>query len=280
MSILEYEQKIEAPAPKIWQVLWQEQTYSEWTSVFNAGSYAISDFTEGSEFQFLSPNGSGVYGHIAKCVPNAFIEFQYEGEVRAYQKIDSDFDWKKVRESYRFIEDEKGILLSVSLVGMQEHASFFNTAFPKALLNVKKMAEEPLFLTVDAFVKGSLGEIWELWVQPNHIMEWNHASDDWHTPFAENELKKDGQFCYRMAAKDGSVSFDFKGIYSKVIKEAEIAYTIEDGRLVTVTFEQVGNQVHIQEKFEAETLHSLSLQEQGWNAILAQFKRYAESNIG
>jgi uncharacterized protein YndB with AHSA1/START domain len=107
-------------------------------------------------------------------------------------------------------------------------------------------------------------------------MAWNHASDDWHCPAAENNLVPGGNFTYRMAAKDGSVSFDFNGTFQKVEPMKLLTYYIEDGRYVEVKFEEEGEYVNIIETFEPEEVNSLDLQQQGWQLILNNFKAHAE----
>lgn len=120
--------------------------------------------------------------------------------------------------------------------------------------------------------------VWEFWTKPEHITKWNNASDDWHTPRAENDLRVGGKFLSRMEAKDGSFGFDFAGVYTEVKTNELIAYTIDDGRNVKVTFEAKDNTTKIITTFEAETQNSIEMQRNGWQAILNSFKKYAESN--
>lgn len=131
-------------------------------------------------------------------------------------------------------------------------------------------------ITVEATVNVPVEKAWQFWTAPEHIMQWNNASDDWHTPKAENNLWVGGSFSYTMAAKDGSLSFDFAGVYDKVREPELIEYTIADGRKVKVNFTGTGNQTKVTETFEAESVHSTELQQQGWQAILNNFKKYAE----
>ncbi len=135
-------------------------------------------------------------------------------------------------------------------------------------------------ITVETIVNKSIDQVWEKWTMPKHIMEWNNASDDWYTPSAENDLRAGGSFNYKMAARDGSFSFDFGGIYTEVIPGKKISYTlgytIDDGRKVVVEFSQKDGGVKIVETFEAEQTNSLEMQRSGWQAILDNFKRYAE----
>lgn len=131
-------------------------------------------------------------------------------------------------------------------------------------------------ITVKTNVNTSIEKAWETWTKPEHVVNWNNASEDWHTPSAKNDLKVGGEFCYTMAAKDGSVSFDFKGIYTVVDAYKRIAYTLEDNRKVDILFENDNNQTIITETFEAETMNSIELQQMGWQAILDNYKHYTE----
>ena len=131
-------------------------------------------------------------------------------------------------------------------------------------------------ITIEATINAPIEKVWKLWTTPEDIMQWNNASDDWHTPAATNDLRDGGKFTSTMAAKDGSFSFDFEGVYDKVITNEHIAYTIADGRKVTIAFERNGNETKVTETFEAENTHSLEMQQSGWQAILNNFKKYAE----
>ena len=131
-------------------------------------------------------------------------------------------------------------------------------------------------IKVEAKVKASLAHVWDSWTNTEDIMAWNHASDDWYCPAAENNLVPEGNFTYRMAAKDGSVVFDFHGTYQKVEPMNLISYYIEDGRYVEVKFEEEGEYVNIIETFEPEEVNSLDLQQQGWQLILNNFKAHSE----
>ena len=137
---------------------------------------------------------------------------------------------------------------------------------------------EKIFIEVQVNVEASLGKVWECWNGPEHIVNWNFASDDWCAPQAAVDLKPGGQFVCRMESKDGTVGFDFKGIYD-VIKPMElIEYTLEDDRTVRIEFKERENGVQLIEKFEAEHENSVELQQAGWQAILNNFKQYVESN--
>ncbi len=132
-------------------------------------------------------------------------------------------------------------------------------------------------VTVRATIHAPVEVVWKYWRTPEDIVRWNNASDDWHTPAAENDLREGGYFNYRMEARDMSTGFDFGGIYSKVLLNKLIEYTIGDGRKVKVAFNPLGDQTEIVETFETETLNPVELQRKGWQAILDNFKKYVES---
>lgn len=133
-------------------------------------------------------------------------------------------------------------------------------------------------LKVSADVNAPVDKVWTLWNEPEHITKWNQASDDWHAPASRNDLRVGGEFSTTMAAKDGSFSFDFGGVYTEVDTHKKIAYTMGDGRTVVNTFTSKGDQTHIESVFEAESQNPEEMQQQGWQAIMNSFKKYAESH--
>lgn len=132
-------------------------------------------------------------------------------------------------------------------------------------------------ITVETTVHAPIEKVWAFWTTPEHIQQWNNASDDWHTPSVTNDLRNGGAFNYQMAARDGSFAFDFGGIYDEVAAQQKISYTIADGRKVEVLFSPVGNATQVTESFEAEGMNPMEMQQSGWQAILDNFKKYAES---
>ena len=137
---------------------------------------------------------------------------------------------------------------------------------------------EKVQITVEATVNAPIEKVWHAWTNPKDIMAWNNASDDWHTPHATNDLRVGGSFLSTMAAKDGSFSFDFEGIYDEVVLHKTIAYSLADDRKIKVTFTPKGNETFISETFDAETENSVELQQGGWQAILNNFKKHVENN--
>lgn len=132
-------------------------------------------------------------------------------------------------------------------------------------------------ITIETVVKTDMETVWNAWSAPEHITQWCHATDDWHAPYAENDLRTGGTFKTTMAARDDSFSFDFGGTYSVVKPHQLIEYVMADGRQVSVSFAKGNDGVKVIEKFEAEGTNSLEMQQAGWQAILENFRKHAES---
>ncbi|MCD8740698.1 SRPBCC family protein [Mucilaginibacter roseus] len=133
-------------------------------------------------------------------------------------------------------------------------------------------------ITVQATINAPVEKVWTYWNAPEHITQWCQASADWHAPYAENDLRPDGKFKTTMAAKDGSVSFDFEGVYTEVEPQKTISYTMADGRMVTIEFEGNDNITTVTETFDPENTNPIEMQRGGWQAILNSFKQYTEEN--
>ncbi len=133
-------------------------------------------------------------------------------------------------------------------------------------------------ITVRATVEAPLEKVWAYWNEPEHIVQWAFASDDWEAPEAENDLRVGGTFRTVMTAKDKSAGFDFTGTYTDVVKHALIEYDMDDGRHVRVTFAETPEGVVITETFDPENENSKEVQRAGWQAILDTFKKHVETS--
>ena len=119
--------------------------------------------------------------------------------------------------------------------------------------------QEKTIITVENTIDAPIEKVWEYWTKPEHIIQWNNASGDWHTPRAENDLRVGGKFVSRMEAKDGSFGFDFGGAYDAVTTNEYIEYTLGDSRKVKIIFKADGNKTKVTESFEAESTHPIEV---------------------
>ncbi len=133
-------------------------------------------------------------------------------------------------------------------------------------------------ITIEATVQAPVDKVWKYWNEPAHIMQWCQASPEWHAPAAKNDLRTGGTFSTTMAAKDGSMSFDFGGVYDQVKTNELIEYTLGDGRKVKIVFSKAGDATKVVESFEPEGQNPREMQQAGWQAILNSFKDHTEKN--
>lgn len=134
-------------------------------------------------------------------------------------------------------------------------------------------------ILVEVNIAAPISVVWDAWLNPTHIVNWYFASSDWCCPRAELDCSVGGTFSIRMEAKDQSFGFDFKGTFTAVDKEKQLQYILEDGRQVALYLNPSDHGVHISWEFEPETENPEDLQQQGWQAILINFKRYIEQSL-
>lgn len=139
--------------------------------------------------------------------------------------------------------------------------------------------KQPVSITVHTLVHAPLQMVWQYWTEPQHIKNWNSASPDWETTQATSELKVGGRFSYTMQAKDGSSGFAFSGTYVEILPQQLLAFQLDDGRQVRITFEAHGDTTSLTETFDAEQYHTAEQQQSGWQAILDHFKAYTEAAL-
>lgn len=130
-------------------------------------------------------------------------------------------------------------------------------------------------ITVEATVAAPIAKVWSAWNTPDDIIQWNAASDDWHTTKSTVDLRVGGEYSSRMEAKDGSFGFDFAGTYTQVIEHKLIESAFGDRKLL-VEFLESADGVIVRETFEAEETHSIEQQRFGWQSILNKFKAHVE----
>lgn len=130
-------------------------------------------------------------------------------------------------------------------------------------------------MSVETIVHAPIEKVWAAYTTPGDIMQWNAASDDWHTVSANVDLRVGGTFSSRMEAKDGSMGFDFAGTYTNIVPQRLIEYGFGD-RSASVAFDPRPDGVRVAISFDAESTHSIEQQQAGWQAILDNFARHVE----
>lgn len=278
MNQLEFNIEINAKAENVWFVLWNDFNYRKWTSAFSEGSYAISDWKEGSGVHFLAADGRGMYSKIKTLIPAQQMSFEHIGNIVDFieQPVGEDSKaWTGGTENYYLTEADGLTHLKVTVDVIEEYEDYFTEKFPNALHLIKLLSENPS-IKIETLIYAPIEKVWDCWTNPLHIVNWNFASPDWHCPNAQNDLRAGGEFSYTMASKDGTMSFDFGGVYNEVFENERIVYHLEDGRKVEIYFTNVEDKVKVVEIFETENMNALELQEMGWQAILNNFAQYVQ----
>jgi uncharacterized protein YndB with AHSA1/START domain len=145
MTTLEFKIEINAPKEKVWDVLWNDATYKQWTAVFCEGTYVVSDWKEGSKIHFLSPNGDGMNSVIYKKIPNEYIAFKHISELKNFVEMPIDpktQGWTGAMETYQLTENNGLTVLEVKMDSVEKYVDYFKTTFPKGLDMLKKLSEE------------------------------------------------------------------------------------------------------------------------------------------
>ena len=130
-------------------------------------------------------------------------------------------------------------------------------------------------ITVETTVQAPIAAVWKAYTNPDDIVRWNAASDDWHTTSSHVDLRVGGEFSSRMEAKDGSFGFDFAGTYTRVTTNSLLEYSFGD-RNARIEFTEQPDGIRVRVAFDAETTHPVEQQRAGWQAILDNFRRHVE----
>jgi uncharacterized protein YndB with AHSA1/START domain len=144
LSRLSYSTTIDAPKEVVWRTMLEDETYRKWTSVFHEGSYAVTDWKEGSKALFLGPDGSGMVSRVAEHRPNEFLSLEHQGMVKDGIEDTSSAEvrkWAGARENYTLREDKGRSTLTVDMDTSDDHKKYFEETWPKALAALKELAE-------------------------------------------------------------------------------------------------------------------------------------------
>ncbi|RFN59940.1 SRPBCC family protein [Marixanthomonas ophiurae] len=144
MKRKEYTVTISASQEKVWEVLWSDETYRKWTAPFAEGSYAETDWKEGSKVLFLGPNGNGMISGIKTRNEPTYMSIEHLGIIVDGKKDTSSEevkDWAGAMENYTLEEKDGKTKLTVEVDIAEAYLNSFEKAFPKALQIVKELSE-------------------------------------------------------------------------------------------------------------------------------------------
>lgn len=133
--------QIESQAEKLWQQLWDKESYKKWTNVFCAGSYyEAASLQVGESVHFLTPSGEGMFAIVEEHIPNKKIVFKHLGELSNFQEQINPL-WESAIEQYELIENTSDLTLVVTVDTLEMYETHMNLVFPKALDVLKRLVE-------------------------------------------------------------------------------------------------------------------------------------------
>ncbi len=132
-------------------------------------------------------------------------------------------------------------------------------------------------VTIETVVNAPVATVWSSWTEPDHIIHWNFASDDWCCPSATSDLRVGGVYVARMEARDGSFGFDFSAVFGEVDVNRAITLNMDDGRTARTTFDVTPSGTVVRTVFDAEGENAIDMQRAGWQSILDNFRKYTET---
>ena len=280
------------------QLVWDAFTKTEMLEQWFAPKPFITktksmNFREGGHWHYamISPDGKAYWGRTD------FIEIkpiEYYTSLDAFSNEAGEIDEQLPRATWVVNFRDKGETSLVEMIitykslsdletiikmGMQEGLTATLEALSELLITLTKDKKmETTKITVKATVAADVKKAWDYYTNPKHITKWNFADPSWHCPSAENDMRIGGKYLARMEAKDGSFGFDFEAIYSELIPGEKFTYGMPDGRQINVAFNNRGDNTDVIIVFDAETVNSIELQQNGWQAILNNYKKYTENN--
>ena len=264
----------------LWEMIVDVDHYRYWTTAFSQGSTFIGDWSQGSRIRFVMDDETGnVSGMISEVVlngwPNA-ISIKHVGLVmNGVEDTESEeaLFWTPAYENYTF--EQEG-LDQCWFIMTQDIPESVETEFIENWKHAFELIEQRLKsvelsthpITIQSTSTYTPEQLWDRLTQSDLVKTWNHASEDWHCPKAENDLRIGGEFHYEMAAKDGSMSFDFWGIYTLIDINRSLHFILGDHRNVSIEIVKKPYGCLVIERFEPEQENDVHLQRLGWQAIL------------
>ncbi len=140
MVTLKFKTYIDAPREKVWEALWNDDNYRQWTEAYTPGSHAISDWNESDPIRFMDAKNNGMFGVIETKIDNEVMVFKQLGDV--LDGVEMKREWAGAREQYFLLERDGKTKLKVSVDVLKEYVDYMNETTPKALEKLKHIAEK------------------------------------------------------------------------------------------------------------------------------------------
>ncbi|MGL4230147.1 MAG: SRPBCC family protein [Casimicrobium sp.] len=136
---------VNAPRQRVWDVMFHDRSYREWTSAFSPGSYFEGDWSEGSRIRFVGQDENGkLCGLSSRIVANRPLEFigiEHLSGINAGVEEGPESVWNGAREDYHFSEKSGVTTVRIEQDMVAEYETMFQEMWPNALAKLKALAE-------------------------------------------------------------------------------------------------------------------------------------------
>ncbi len=141
MKAMQFSIDISTGREKVWDTLWQDETFREWAGIIDPGTHMVGDLEEGNEVQFISGNGYGVTSLVEKQVVGEFLLLRHRADTKSKGEREREDQWTGGEESYSLTEKDATTTLTVTFDVPPALEVYFKDNYPKALARVKLLAE-------------------------------------------------------------------------------------------------------------------------------------------
>lgn len=142
MKEMQFSIEIQATKERVWDTLWQDETFREWASIIDPGTYMVGDLKEGNEVQFISSSsGYGVTSLVAKLVAGEYLLLRHRADTQDEGTREREKEWTGGEERYSLREKDGATTITVAFDVPPELEEYFTVNYPKALERVKVLAE-------------------------------------------------------------------------------------------------------------------------------------------
>ena len=144
MKKMQFSIEIHTSREKVWDTLWRDETFREWANLIDAGTYMVGDLKEGGEIQFISANGYGVTSLVEKLTPGEFLLLRHQADTQDEGWREREKEWTGGEETYTLVDNDDATVLSVAFDVPPEQEEYFQTNYPKAMQQIKLLAEKDI----------------------------------------------------------------------------------------------------------------------------------------
>lgn len=141
MNQIQFAVEIHSTKQKVWDTLWQDETFRQWAGIIDPGTYMIGELLEGNEVQFISENGYGVTSYVEKVVVGESLQLRHSADTQDSGQQGREKEWTGGAEIYSLAEKDGVMTLNVIFDVPPDMVEYFQDNYPKALQMVKALAE-------------------------------------------------------------------------------------------------------------------------------------------